>query len=237
MQYDPEVSTMRTNRIVALIFAISAIVGSVAGTATAQAGNEKPSASEVGVTPTEIHIAVMADVDNPIIPNVFIGARNAVEGFAKYVNASCPTKNKCLAGRKLVVDFYDSQVNPNVVHNDEIKACSNDLAMVGSAALLVNSVDDMRNCKDQKGATTGTLTSRSSPVRSSNCAPTSRSRFSAPRSTARPRTSTRRSRPMSVVATTSRRSTAMFTVSMPSAVAGGSDTRLSLRAASAQSAT
>ena len=146
---------MRTNRIVALIFVISAIVGSLAGAATAQAGSEKPSASEVGVTPTEIHIAVMADVDTPIIPNVFIGARNAVEGFAKYINSSCATRNKCLAGRKLVVDFYDSQLNPNVVRNDEIKACSNDLAMVGSSTLLVTSVHDMRNCKDQKGTTTG----------------------------------------------------------------------------------
>ena len=37
----------------------------------------------------------------------------------------------------------------------EIQACTNDLAMVGTSALLVNSVDDMRNCKDHAGATTG----------------------------------------------------------------------------------
>jgi len=33
------------------------------GTATAQSSNEKPKATEVGVTDTEIHIGVVADVD------------------------------------------------------------------------------------------------------------------------------------------------------------------------------
>ena len=54
-----------------------------------------------------------------------------------------------------MVDFYDSQLNPNKMRNGQIQACSNDLAMVGTSALLVNSIDDMRNCKDQAGATTG----------------------------------------------------------------------------------
>ena len=35
-----------------------------AGPATAQSSSEKPQATEVGVSATEIHIAVIADVDN-----------------------------------------------------------------------------------------------------------------------------------------------------------------------------
>ena len=35
---------------------------------TVSAAAEKPTATEVGVTATEIRIAVIADVDNPIVP-------------------------------------------------------------------------------------------------------------------------------------------------------------------------
>ncbi len=126
--------TITRIRTVALISAIAAVLATQATTAEGQANPERPVATEVGVTGTEIHIAVIADVDNPIAPNVLIGARDAVQGFAKYINASCVTKNKCLAGRKLVVDFYDSHLNPNDTRNGEIEACTNDLAMVATSA-------------------------------------------------------------------------------------------------------
>jgi hypothetical protein len=132
---------------VALGAAIAAVGMSLALTAGPAAGqsssNEKPKATEVGVTPTEIHIAVMADVDTPIAPNLFLGSKDAVEGFAKYINATGG-----LAGRKVVVDFYDSKINPNESRNGEIQACSNDFAMVGTSSVFLTSVDDMRNCKD-----------------------------------------------------------------------------------------
>ena len=121
-------------RVLALIVAIAATLAVEVNPATGQTNSTKPAATEVGVTDTEIHIAVMADVDNPIAPNVFVGARDAVEGFAKFINSSCATKNTCLAGRKLVVDFYDSQLNPNQARNGQIQACNNDLAMVGTSA-------------------------------------------------------------------------------------------------------
>ena len=76
-------------------------------------------------------------------------------GFAKYVNASRPTTNKCLAGRKLVVDFYDSALNPNKIRDGEMEACTNDVAMVGTAAVFLTTVDEMRSCHDQAGVTTG----------------------------------------------------------------------------------
>jgi hypothetical protein len=83
----------------------ASVLAGPAMAATGRPSNAAPSASEIGVTPTEIHIAVMADVDNPFVPNIMIGARNGVQGFARYINASCANKNRCLAGRKLVVDF------------------------------------------------------------------------------------------------------------------------------------
>jgi ABC-type branched-subunit amino acid transport system substrate-binding protein len=139
---------------VALGAAIAAVGMSLALTAGPAAGqsssNEKPKATEVGVTPTEIHIAVMADVDTPIAPNLFLGSKDAVEGFAKYINATGG-----LAGRKVVVDFYDSKINPNESRNGEIQACSNDFAMVGTSSVFLTSVDDMRNCKDLAGQATG----------------------------------------------------------------------------------
>jgi ABC-type branched-subunit amino acid transport system substrate-binding protein len=144
---------------VALAAAAAAVVGSLALTAGPAAGQsskeapkatEKPTATEVGVTPTEIHIAVIADVDTPIAPNLFVGSKNAVEGFAKYINATGG-----IAGRKLVVDFYDSKINPNESRNATIQACQNDFAMVGTSAVFLTTVDDMRSCKDKAGAATG----------------------------------------------------------------------------------
>ncbi len=74
-------------------------------------------------------------------------------GFQKYINSKAGGGG--LAGRKVVVDFYDSKLNPNETTNAEIKACQNDVAMVGTSAVFLTSVDNMRNCKDSSGAVTG----------------------------------------------------------------------------------
>jgi len=125
----------------------------VAGTAGAQSSNEQPKATDVGITDKEIHIAVVADVDNTIVPNLFKASKDAVEGVAKYLNSK--EGGGGLAGRKVVVDFYDSKLNPNATTNAEISACQNDLAMVGTSSVFLTSVDNMRNCKDSTGAVTG----------------------------------------------------------------------------------
>jgi ABC-type branched-subunit amino acid transport system substrate-binding protein len=114
------------------------------------AADEKPSATEIGVTPTELRIAVIADVDTPLAPGAYAGARDAVEGFAKYINGQGG-----LAGRKVVVDFYDSKLNPDETRNAIIKACQNDFAIVGTGALFMNNVDDLVGCPDKSGAKTG----------------------------------------------------------------------------------
>jgi substrate-binding family protein len=132
--------------------ALAAIIAtSVTPIAGAQSGgSEKPTDTEIGVTADEIRIAVIADVENPAAPGLFQGSVDGVRGFAKYVNSKGG-----LAKRKVVVDFIDSKLSADEARNAIIRACENDFAMVGTAALFVNNVDDLAGCVDQAGAATG----------------------------------------------------------------------------------
>jgi hypothetical protein len=148
---------MRRSRWVASVAVLLITMGTIATTAIgagAQSNDSsKPQATDIGITADEIHVAVIADVDNPFSPNLFKGSKDAVEGAAKYLNSKAGGGG--LAGRKVVVDFYDSKLNPNATTNAEISACENDVAAVGTSAIFLTSVDEMRNCKDQSGAVTG----------------------------------------------------------------------------------
>ena len=110
-----------------------------------------PPPREIGVTPTEIahrgdrrrrHTA-RARAPTP-------APRDAVQASAKYIN-----EQGGLAGRKVVVDFYDSKLNGDETRNAIIKACQNDFAIVGTGALFLNNVDDMVGVPRRKGAKTG----------------------------------------------------------------------------------
>jgi len=137
--------------LVVLVVAALAVAG--LAPAGAQSKSDPPAGSDVGVTANEIHIAVVADVDNPLAPGLFEGARYGVEGAAKYLNSKAGGGG--VNGRKLVVDFIDSQLNANKTRNSVITACSQDFAMVGTAVLFLTSADDLTNCVDKAGAATG----------------------------------------------------------------------------------
>src|SRR6478752_8823442 len=137
----------------ALCAVIIAGIAGVTTTAGAQSSDEKPKATDVGITAKEIHIATLADVDNTIVPNLFKGSKDAVEGAAKFLNSKAGGGG--LAGRKVVVDFFDSKLNANATTTAEIQACQNDVAAVGTSAVSLASVNEMRNCKDSTGAVTG----------------------------------------------------------------------------------
>jgi hypothetical protein len=100
-----------------------------------------------------MHVAVIADVDNSLAPNLFKGSVDGLKGWAAYMNSKAGGGG--LAGRKVVIDFYDSKLNPTETKNAQITACQNDVAAVATSAALLTSVDEMRNCKDSTGAVTG----------------------------------------------------------------------------------
>ena len=132
---------MKRTRWTALIAVLVVSVGTLVATAVTagaqSSGGEAPKATDVGITATEIHVAVIADVDNPIYPNLFKGSKDAVEGAAKFLNSKAGGGG--LAGRKVVVDFYDSKLNANATTNAEIQACQNDVAAVGTSAVVRSS--------------------------------------------------------------------------------------------------
>ena len=134
---------MKRTRWTALVAVLVVSVGTLAATAVTagaqSSGGGAPKATDVGITATEIHVAIIADVDNPIFPNLFKGSKDAVEGAAKFLNSKAGGGG--LAGRKVVVDFYDSKLNANATTNAEIQACQNDVAAVGTSAVSLASVD------------------------------------------------------------------------------------------------
>ena len=141
---------MKKGRCVAIVAALGMVLAglSVTGVGAQSSGANK--ATEIGISPTTIRIAVVADVDVAVDPGLFSGSVAGVEGFAKYINA-----HGGIAGRKLVVDFIDSKLSASDAQNAVIQACSQDFALVGTSALFLDSVSNMEACTDQAGAMTG----------------------------------------------------------------------------------
>ena len=126
------------------------VIGTALVGAPASAQSSSGSASDVGVTAKTIRVAIITDVDNPIVPNVLKGIVDGVEGWGKYVNA-----NGGIAGRKVQVDFLDSKLTANDARNAMIKACSEDFALVGTGALLLQTPEDEISCPDSTGKAVG----------------------------------------------------------------------------------
>lgn len=109
------------------------------------AGQEKTTtaltATDKGISPTEIRIAIVADVDTPIVPGLFQESVDGIKAWAAYQN-----RKGGLAGRHVVVDFYDSKVNGDEWRNAVIKACASDFAMVGTTSVVDASVTEMVDC-------------------------------------------------------------------------------------------
>jgi len=147
---------VRTRLRIVFVFAVvTTTVISVWGADANASGNtggsnETLTATDVGITPKELHVAIVADVDNPIRPGLNKLVADAVKGWGVQVN-----KRGGLAGRKVVVDFYDSKLNPDEAANAFIQACENDLAMVGTTAFAALNGDAIGSCEDKTGAAIG----------------------------------------------------------------------------------
>jgi ABC-type branched-subunit amino acid transport system substrate-binding protein len=107
-------------------------------------------ASEIGVTPTEIKVTVMADVGSPLSPGLFQGAMDGINAWADYANA-----NGGLACRKVTVVESDSKLSPDEAKNGITTACGSSVVLLGTAALFLNDMRPAEGCKDKAGATTG----------------------------------------------------------------------------------
>jgi hypothetical protein len=121
-----------------------------AAAAAGGCGTTPLDATDVGVTPTTITVEVMADVGSPLEPGLFQGNFDAMNGFAKYVNA-----HGGIACRQLVVRTWDSKLDATESKNGLIDACTNAFAMVGNNALFNPDVSPMTNCADKSGKATG----------------------------------------------------------------------------------
>ena len=142
---------MRRSRVLSATVSVCITLGlATTGALSAGAQSAKPKADDVGITAKEIRLAVIADVDTPVQPGLFQKSVDAMKAWAKVVN-----KAGGVAGRKVVIDFIDSKLNPNETRNAIIKACGDDFAMVGGEALFLNNIDDMVACEDQAGEAIG----------------------------------------------------------------------------------
>ena len=128
----------------------AAAQGSAPPASTAPADTKAGPAADVGLTATTIKIGVIADVNNPLVPGLFLKSVNAVKAWASTINASGG-----LDGRKVVVDFCDSKLDPNATSNCVIAACQNDFALVGTAANALEDLSDLDGCKNAAGKSIG----------------------------------------------------------------------------------
>ncbi len=138
-------------RSLAIIVVLAAsYTGAAPASARSERGGAALGATDVGVSPTQIRVAVLADVDTPAAPGLFQGSVDAVKGWARFMN-----RHGGLAGRKVVIDFIDTHLSADDARNAIIKACQEDFAIVGTSALFVNNVDDLVGCPDKAGNPTG----------------------------------------------------------------------------------
>ena len=108
--------------------------------ANANCTKEALQATEIGVSADTISVEVMADTGSPLAPGLFQGNVDAMNAYAKWINA-----NGGVGCRQLKVEAWDSKIDPTEAKNGIINACKNNLAMVG--ALVYAIVCTSRNCK------------------------------------------------------------------------------------------
>jgi ABC-type branched-subunit amino acid transport system substrate-binding protein len=126
------------------------IVAAFGLTTVVASAQTKPKAADVGITDSQIRLAVIADVDTPVQPGLFQKSVDAMRAWAKVVN-----KSGGIAGRQVAIDFIDSKLNPNETRNAVISACANDFAMVGGEALFLNNPADAVACQNAAGEAVG----------------------------------------------------------------------------------
>jgi len=117
---------------------------------SANCKKEALKASEIGVTADTISVEVMADTGSPLAPGLFQGNVDALNAYAKYINA-----NGGIGCRQMKVEAWDSKLDATESKNGIINGCKNDLAMVGGNSLFNPDVSVIGNCADMAGQPVG----------------------------------------------------------------------------------
>ena len=88
--------------------------------------------SDVGISPTEIHLAVISDS-----PDAIAGTK----AWAEWVN-----KRSGIAGRKIRLDVFETQSDPSKWAAAVKTACAQDFAIVGSLAVADDNTTELERC-------------------------------------------------------------------------------------------
>ena len=118
--------------------------------ANANCTKEALQATEIGVSADTITVEVMADTGSPLAPGLFQGNVDAMNAYAKWINA-----NGGVGCRQLKVEAWDSKLDATESKNGIINACKTAVAMVGGNALFNPDVTDLGKCVDKAGQPIG----------------------------------------------------------------------------------
>ena len=105
-------------------------------------------ATDIGVTPIDLHRGGRRRRQS-LRAELLPGRGERCQGAVEYVNSQGG-----IAGRKLELDFIDSQLTPKT-RTAGITACQDDFALVGTAAAFMTTIEDEVNCPDLAGKATG----------------------------------------------------------------------------------
>src|SRR5262249_3341326 len=101
----------------------------------------------------EIRVALVADISTPFDQSPPQGLNSEARGlmaWAQRVNA-----HGGLAGRRVVVDVYDSKFNPIATNSAVATACAQDFAMLGTETLAATGGAEVSNCPNMAGVALG----------------------------------------------------------------------------------
>jgi len=109
--------------------------GSTIGGATAPGASScrATKATDVGITPTSITLANIADVTGPV-PGLFQSAQQSALAFSAYWNAT----HGGICGRQIKVETLDSRTDANGYRDQMLTACKSAFASVGSMSAFDN---------------------------------------------------------------------------------------------------
>ena len=124
------------------------------------AGDGSLTASDTGVTSSEIRLGTVSDVSG-VVPGLALSTFQAMQAVAAYINSEGG-----ICGRRIVLDLRDDQTTANGNKASTQEACAQDFALVGSFSAFddggAKTVGQMK-CPDMSAFTTTAERGQSNP--------------------------------------------------------------------------